>query len=340
MRRTRGGTYYIGNQVLTPGGAITVSGTEISLASGASEVVIDGQTQRLGAHAPAVTLAGNVYTANAGSTYTIAGQTLTPDGAVTVSGTTFSLAASATALVVNGQISSFENAASPATASATMTAPPLLTIDNTPYAANPGTTYNIHSHLLSPGGTVTLSGPNGMETLSLAPSATALIEIFSGKTFTSTIAGAGEIAPTAAPVLTIGGETFVALPGNGRGEPSYVVGGATLTPGEEETVTLDGSTYIVSLAEQATVLRIETLGGGTVTATTIETLFPAPDARGTVYMTASGTGSSAGGTEGAARTSSSDDSGGAGSQSAATSLALQISGLVAAGGTLVLAVWL
>jgi len=182
---------------------------------------------------------------------------------------------------------------------------------------------------------ITISAPSGgPETISLDSAGTAIDIVFQGHTTVSSISGAYAVMPTAAPVLTIGGETFTAI-NNGA---TYVIDGHTITPGGLlETVVLDGKTYLISLAPQATILMIETEGSdGKVTGTTYETLFPAQMTRGTITNTATaGSSPSAGGA------SSTDGSAGDGSSpSAADTLALRLSGALVALGSLALAVWL
>ncbi len=100
------GSFTIGGQTLTPGGAITVSDTRISLSPSSPATpyaVIGSSTVPL---APTtigpdlLTLGGQVYTANSATNFIIAGQTLTPGGTITVDGTPISLAPAATDVVV------------------------------------------------------------------------------------------------------------------------------------------------------------------------------------------------------------------------------------------------
>lgn len=169
--------YEIGGQTLLPGESITVDGTVISLASGATALVVDGVTQwRVGVmtNAPDLTIGGTVYTdlSGPGTTYVIAGQTLTPGGVIVVDGTTISLSPSATALVVNGVTQTLF----PATAVPGSTRFPVLTIDGQTYTAiansgAAGGTYVIDGQTLTPGGSIVIDGT----TISLSPSATVLV---------------------------------------------------------------------------------------------------------------------------------------------------------------------
>jgi len=407
---------------LTPGGIIVVGGTTISLANGASEVVINGNTETLRSPAvtpaPQITIAGTVYQANHGSTYDIAGQLLTPGGIITANGVQISLEPGASAVVVNGKTTILGDG-SPTTPNpnqATITAPPLLTVDGLAYGANGGTSYVISGQTLTPGGEITLTGPNGVETISLnavakelftitngvtitsmigllgaaatgAPiltvdgqeysaisydtgsgptyvidghtltrggeitisgphgletisleaAGTAIVEIGNGHTTTSTIQGAYGILPTSPPVLTIGGETFTAI-NNGA---TYIIDGQTLMPGEIETLTVGGHTFVVSLAPQATLLVIMEEGpNGQITATELETLFPAQMTGSTVTNTVNAD-------AGATKTSSIASATASGASTAAAlqntappDVATSVSGVLIAAGSLVLAIWL
>lgn len=99
------GSFMIGSQTLTPGGAITVSGTRISLSPvpATPYAVIRSSTLPL---VPATvgpdfsTYGGQVYMANLPTDFVIAWQTLTPGRLITADGTPISLAPAATDAVV------------------------------------------------------------------------------------------------------------------------------------------------------------------------------------------------------------------------------------------------
>jgi hypothetical protein len=108
--------YIVAGQTLSPGGgAITVSGTTISLAPSATAVVINGVTSTLAPSfgniwtrtAAALTFNNHIYTANRAGYITISpGTVLKPGGeAVTVDGTTLSLEHSGTAVIIQGSTS-------------------------------------------------------------------------------------------------------------------------------------------------------------------------------------------------------------------------------------------
>jgi hypothetical protein len=168
--------------------------------------------------------------------------------------------------------------------------PSVIRVDGQAFAANAGGTYLISGQTLTPGGSITITGSNGAQTLSLSPSGTELVAIVSGHTITNTLSDSAAAADaTAAPVLTIGGKTFTALPGSDGANPTYLINGETLSAGEEETVTVAGKTYVVSLAPEATLLEVEELGaGGKATMTRLQTLFPATATGRTSTMPGSG----------------------------------------------------
>ncbi|USP78965.1 uncharacterized protein yc1106_06239 [Curvularia clavata] len=116
--------YLIGSILLTAGGSIVISGTTISLAPGATELVVNGQTssiprtvQPVITNPPLLTIGSITYTAlsGGGTTFVIGGETLTPGGTITVDGTTINLAASATELIYGSSGRSVTTALFPAT---------------------------------------------------------------------------------------------------------------------------------------------------------------------------------------------------------------------------------
>lgn len=115
---TIGGSTYTGNsesgfvvdgQTLAPGRQITVSGTTVSLDAGGSFAVVGGSTENLGATItgagnaePTIVFGGSTYSANSATQFVIDGQTLTPNGQITISGTPISLELGASTAVVGG----------------------------------------------------------------------------------------------------------------------------------------------------------------------------------------------------------------------------------------------
>lgn len=159
--------YIVGSQTLTPGGAITVDGTKISLAPGGTEAVVGSITKQLiPGLVPAVTAPPNLaigtqtVTPNGQGQYVVGTQTLTPGGVMTVSGTRISLAPDGTQAVVGSITEQLTSALVPA-----LTAPPNLTIGTQTIAPNAQGQYLVGTQTLSPGGVITVSGT----TVSLVP---------------------------------------------------------------------------------------------------------------------------------------------------------------------------
>nr|POE56402.1 hypothetical protein CFP56_50946 [Quercus suber] len=267
---------------LIAGGNAVVSGTMISLGSDAKSVIINGVTSTLSsAHvtpAPLITIGSTVYQGNEASVFNIHGSHLTPGGHVVVAGTTVSLAEDASSVVIDGTTKSVGGSGNSNAGFATITAPAVLYVGGTAYAANGGTTYMISGQQLTPGGSIILTKDSGEETISLNSAADQVITIAGGTTVTSALG----TAPTAAPILTVNGERFTAV----NDGTTYVIDGKTLTPGDVETVTMSGQTFVVSLSPFATELQVLQMGAnGQVASTMLETLFPAPVVPSTVYMT-------------------------------------------------------
>jgi hypothetical protein len=123
-----GTTYLIGSILLTPSGSIVIASTTISLAPGATALVINGQTSFISpvtepiiTNPPLLTIGSQTHTAlsGGGTTFIIGGQTLTPGGGITVDGTTISLASGATQLVYGSAGKSTTGVLFPATTTLT-----------------------------------------------------------------------------------------------------------------------------------------------------------------------------------------------------------------------------
>ena len=97
--------FVIGGQPLTPGGVITVDGIPISYDPRGTDVIVGSKTQYFATGAgygATITFEGSTYVADAAGDFVIAGQTLTPGGAITVDGTPISFAAEDESDVVIG----------------------------------------------------------------------------------------------------------------------------------------------------------------------------------------------------------------------------------------------
>ena len=233
--------YIIGGQTLSPGSAITVSGTPISLVPSASAVVIAGVTQALMASSvlttptlPLLTIGSSVYTANSASQYVIGSQTLSPGSVITLSGTPISLAPSATALVIAGITKSLSQPSNSIT-----TAPPLITIGSSVYTANSASQYIVGGQTLSPNSAVTINGV----TISLASNTGLVIGTSTIPLHSQTIS-----LTTTLPILTIG-SAIVTSDASGN----YIYKSHTIVPGAPAQ-TIDGTT--ISLAPSELLLVI------------------------------------------------------------------------------------
>lgn len=258
---TVGGQTFVGNaatqflvapgQTLTPGGVATVGFNTVSLAAGATALVVNGVTSQIAIPAatplPALNIGGQVVTANAGGSFIIQGQTLTQGGQITVGSNTVSLAQGASSLVVNGQT---------ITRAATLpTASPVLAIDGTTFvAANGGQSFIIGGQTLTPGGVIVANG----NTISLGTGASSTIAVVNGVTKTL----ASILTPAA---LTLGGSTYTVLPGG-----SFVIAGQTLRPGST-AVTVSGTTLSLGAGASIVVIngKTSTLSIGTIPAIVI-----------------------------------------------------------------------
>ena len=215
--------FVIAGQTLAPGGAITISGTPISLApTGAASAfaVVGTSTQALGhtvTQSPALlTFDGSTYTANSASQFVIAGKTLTLGGQITVFGMPVSEDAGGSFAVVGGKTQSL------ITPGATQ-APALLTFGGQTYTANSASDFIINGQTLTPGGQITISGTP----ISEAPSGSGLVAIGSS----TQVLGHAPAGVTNAAVMTFGGQTFTA-----DSASDFVIDGQTLTPGGMITV--------------------------------------------------------------------------------------------------------
>ncbi|KAF9698475.1 hypothetical protein EKO04_003592 [Ascochyta lentis] len=244
-----GGTtvFVLNDKTLAPGSAITVDGTTFSLPSGfhASSVVINGQTQRLSAGLPALTINNSPVTATVadGTTeFVLApGETLTPGGVLTISGTTYSLPTSGagSTIVINGATSRLNPSHLPVLPLSSEAVTATIAHGTTAFVFGPGVT-------LTPGGVVTVSGT----TFSLPTTASGSVVVING--VTSTLApGSGMESITSAPPILVDGETITATTRDGTTE--YVVNSATTLRPDGQMI-IDGTTY--SLAPDGTALVI------------------------------------------------------------------------------------
>ena len=233
--------FVLGDHTLAPGGAVTMSGTAVSLASDASYAVVGDQTQALTAvdvgptaiassEAPVLVYAGETYTASGSSPYyVIASQTLTPNGAITVSGIPISLASGGSTAVIGSSTQVLATKALP-TPTTRAQDQQLIFGGQTYTASGPSPTFLIVSQTLTPDGAVTVSG-----TTIILPSGASVAVIGSS---TQTLANAPTVRE-----ITLGDNIYTA-----DSASNFEIAGQTLTPGG--LITVSGTK--VSYASQGT----------------------------------------------------------------------------------------
>ena len=254
--------FIIAGETLTPGGEITVSGIPISLGPGASIAVVGSSTQQLVTPTPTeerlLTFAGSTFTADRNSVFTIAGQTLSPGGVITVSGTPISLGPSATIAVIGSSTEILASAGGAETAK-------IITFGDSTYTADTATNFVIAGQTLTPDGVITVSGTP----ISLGTSAT--IAVIGSST--ETLASIKDIETTK--MITFGGSTYTA-----DAASDFIIAGQTLTPGGVITISgtpisldssatvavIGSSTETLASAKGTETVEMITFGGSTYTA--------------------------------------------------------------------------
>ncbi|MCJ1411893.1 hypothetical protein MMC19_005985 [Ptychographa xylographoides] len=241
-----GSTFIIGSQTLKPGGEITISGTTISLAIVASAVVVGETTFPLHDPSPLalpqITIASSIYTRDSFSDLIIGGQTLTPNGQITVSKTPISLAAGGTAVIIGGTTVPFKNVPSP-------TARPHIIVGSSVYFENSALDFIVDSQTLTAGGQIIVSGT----TLYLEAAATAIV--IDGSTFP--VLPLTTPMPRLLPVLTLGSSIYTE-----NFASNFIIGSQTLTPGGE--ITLSGTIGSFDASRTEIVIGTSTVGLGEV----------------------------------------------------------------------------
>ncbi len=217
------GQFVIGEQTLSPGAAITVSGTQISLAAAGNAAIVGSSTELLalnGARTAAMlSFDGSTFTADASSDFVIDGQTLTPGGSIKVSGTPISYPAGATAVVIGTRTSplSFGTISSGVR--------PIITFDGSTFTADASSDFTINGQTLTPGGNIDVSG-----TPISYPSAGAAVVIGTSTEPFSFAPVTGADIPT----ITFDGSTYTA-----DASSDFVIDGQTLAPGG--VITINGT---------------------------------------------------------------------------------------------------
>ena len=234
------GLFVIGEQTLSPGAAITVSGTQISLAAAGYAAVIGSSTELLalnGARTAALlTLHGSTFTADAASGFVISGQTLTPGGSIEVSGTPISYPAEATAVVIGTKTLPL----SFGTISGAVR--PIITFAGSIFTADAASDFTINGKILTPGGNIDVSGTP----ISYPLAGTAMVIGTSTEPFSfATITG------TDTRTITFDGSTYTV-----DASSEFVIDGQTLAPGG--VITINGTPVSYAAAETDVVIGTST----------------------------------------------------------------------------------
>ena len=228
----------IWTQTLLPGSTLTIGGLTSTLPNGqttvvgGTQVVVGGSSTMnlpppVQLTAPVVaTIGTNVITTNAGGTFIIGTQTLSPGSVITVDGTTLSLASDASRLVVDGSTIPLPAAAQPTTR------PAVLTLGDATITANAQSQFIVGGQTLAPGGPpITVDGT----TLSLSPSATEVL-------INGTPVPISQLQLAEDPLLlTLGSQTITANPLS----QFVLANGQKLLPGGTP-ITLSGTTLSLS----------------------------------------------------------------------------------------------
>ena len=234
------GQFVIGEQTLSPGAAITVSGTQISLAAAGNEAIIGSSTELLalnGARTAAMlSFDGSTFTADASSDFVIGGQTLTPGGSIEVSGTPISYPAGGTDVVIGTRTSPLSFG------TITGSVRPIITFDGSTFTADASSDFTIDGQTLTPGGNIDISGTP----ISYPSAGTAVVIGTSTAPFSfATVAGADT------PTITFDGSTYIA-----DASSDFIIDGQTLTPGG--VITINGTPISYAAAGTAVVIGTST----------------------------------------------------------------------------------
>lgn len=313
MANTAGGlpTYMIEGQTLTPGGMISTAlpggVTAISLDPGGTAVAFVGQTStstsRLDVLStstgspstipPVLTINGDTFTAvsyaqGGQPTYLVNGQTLTPGGQIstTLPGgiSAISLESTSSALQFLGDNTVLTSQITTSTIAASGTDPsdmPTLTFNGDTYTAtvfsdDAGVAYIIDSQTLMPGGAITLTGSNGVNTVQFDNADSSLIASNADSTTTLAAPGFNVVSQTdvstqsmpAAPAQSIGFQP-TAQPTGSQEQPTLSPVPSVPTPSatsSETAISLSAATspYVTSSMSSRSRTRTTSSASGLV----------------------------------------------------------------------------
>ena len=274
--------FVIAGQTVTPGGAISISGTPISVDRDASIAVIGSSTQSLSnvgvTPKPLLVFGGSTYTADDSINFVINGKTLTKGGNLRVDGTQLSYDEAGKAVVIG---TSTQPLAFPGITTA---AEPVLTFGGSTYTAD-SSSFILNGQTLAKGGAVVVDGTRiayndagvviGTSTQGLSFATTAAasepILTFGGSTYTASPSSNFVISGQ---TLTKGGtitvdQTQISYDKTGKvvviGTSTQSLSFATITPAAEPILTFDGSTYIASPSSNFVIDGQTLVKGGVIT---------------------------------------------------------------------------
>lgn len=232
--------YIISSQTLAPGGpAITVGETTYSLATSASAIVENGQTQTLApvgslSTIPQITIGSSVVVANPSSEFVYESQTISAGGpAITAGSVTYSLATSGSATFV------VENGATQHPVPS-QTAAPAITFGSSVVTANSESAYIVGSQTLEAGGSAIAVGET---TYFLVTSASSTFVVQNDVTSALSV---GAETTTAAPAITIGSSIVTA-----DSASKFIIGTQTLAPGSS-AIEVQDTTYSLATSGSST----------------------------------------------------------------------------------------
>ena len=240
------GQYVVGEQTLSPGAAIMVLGTQISLAAAGNTAVIGSSTELLALNgmrtAAMLIFDGSTFTADSSSDLVIGGQTLTPGGSIELSAPPISYPAGAAAIAIGtetlplsfGTISDIVR--------------PIIMFDRCTFTADAASDFTIHGQTLTPGGNIDVSGtPISYPSAGLAVVIGISTEPFSFATITR--------ANT--PTVTVDGSTYTA-----DASSDFVIDDQTLAAGGVTTVNGTPVLYIAAGTDVVIGTSTEAVGMG------------------------------------------------------------------------------
>ena len=242
------GQLVVGEQTLWPGAAITVSGTQISLAASGNTAVIGSSTELLALNsaitAAVLTFDGSTFPPETSSEFNIGGQIVAPGGSIEVSGTPISYPDGASAIVLgtNSLPPSFDTIGSGVQ--------PLITFDGSTFTADASSDFTVNGQTLTPGSNIDVSG-----TPISYPSAGTAVGTGTSTTHLSFATFTGSNTPA----ITFAGSTYTA-----DASSDFIINSQTLSPGGAVTIGGTPVSYAAAGTDVVIGTSTEAVGIGTL----------------------------------------------------------------------------